>query len=841
MKKKIWFGIFLFIIIFNIIITNYQVKLVINFGEESQLENQTLQVMYDSGTNDYYPFTGKYSSYNLVKDSEFEKIFKIPVARDDKIRINFVSGNIDSFNIDSIELKYMGIPILCKNSEEIFNEFKNLNDIQMILNNEKVFFIVQGNDPYIENMKFTNFNIELLEFIMTAICSFIVTYLLMQFILIMYSQRQRIISILSVCKNKLFSFIPFIYCVWIFGNLVLAFISEWISNDKFNIINQFPIYILSLSIIFTITSLVFILKNKLTIYFLISIFILIISSINKMIISFRGVPLTFSDIYSLRDGLSILNNYINNWMIYCFFIILIIMFVLIFNLIKKEKKIRESYSKLNIIPFIISLSVTILLVKIYNLSGILISQPWNIAYEYEYNGFTYSLLSSATETIRKVPKNYSKDYILDLKETINTESNSTLLNDSNPNIIIVQLESFFDPTSIEGLEFSKNPLSFYNSLRDNYTSGDLYVPTFGGGTVRTEFEILTGMNIDYLSPGEIPNSTILKKSNIFSLAHNLNQQGYTSHFVHNNRGDFYQRNVVYKNLGFNTFSSIEYFANYTIDKYWPKDESLVTPILDALNTTIGSDFIYVVTVESHGGYSSEKMENPIRVKGDLKQEVLNQIENYSNVLYEVDKFINNLVEEVNQLQENTVIVFLSDHLPQLLYFNDMVNTDNYKNTTEYIIYDNFNLEKQDDNIETYQLSTKILSLLGLNLGPIENIHRFLKDNDDYQEILEIIQFDILFKDRLYYNNSQKQLINEMQMGINPVELDNYFIEEDALIIKGKNFNTFSKVYLDNKLVLTEYIDSETLRVNNIKSFKSVSIKQVTSEGVALSSTVTLKN
>ncbi|MTP84557.1 hypothetical protein GMB26_08595, partial [Turicibacter sanguinis] len=265
MKKKIWFGIFLFIIIFNIIITNYQVKLVINFGEESQLENQTLQVMYDSGTNDSYPFTGKYSSYNLVKDSEFEKIFKIPVARDDKIRINFVSGNIDSFNIDSIELKYMGIPILCKNSEEIFNEFKNLNDIQMILNNEKVFFIVQGNDPYIENMKFTNFNIELLEFIMTAICSFIVTYLLMQFILIMYSQRQRIISILSVCKNKLFSFIPFIYCVWIFGNLVLAFISEWISNDKFNIINQFPIYILSLSIIFTITSLVFILKNKLTI------------------------------------------------------------------------------------------------------------------------------------------------------------------------------------------------------------------------------------------------------------------------------------------------------------------------------------------------------------------------------------------------------------------------------------------------------------------------------------------------------------------------------------------------------------------------------------------------
>ena len=235
------------------------------------------------------------------------------------------------------------------------------------------------------------------------------------------------------------------------------------------------------------------------------------------------------------------------------------------------------------------------------------------------------------------------------------------------------------------------------------------------------------------------------------------------------------------------------------------------------------------------------MENPIQVKGDLKQEVLNQIENYSNVLYEVDKFINNLVEEVNQLQENTVIVFLSDHLPQLLYFNDMVNTDNYKNTTEYIIYDNFNLEKQDDNIETYQLSTKILSLLGLNLGPIENIHRFLKDNDDYQEILEIIQFDILFKDRLYYNNSQKQLINEMQMGINPVELDNYFIEEDALIIKGKNFNTFSKVYLDNKLVLTEYIDSETLRVNNIKSFKSVSIKQVTSEGVALSSTVTLKN
>ena len=85
-----------------------------------------------------------------------------------------------------------------------------------------------------------------------------------------------------------------------------------------------------------------------------------------------------------------------------------------------------------------------------------------------------------------------------------------------PQIIILQLESFFDPLKLKGVELSQDPIPTFRELMQEGRSGQLHVPTFGGGTAKTEFSVLTSMNAELLKPGEIPHNSFLKNTPIES-------------------------------------------------------------------------------------------------------------------------------------------------------------------------------------------------------------------------------------------------------------------------------------------------------------------------------------
>ncbi len=51
-----------------------------------------------------------------------------------------------------------------------------------------------------------------------------------------------------------------------------------------------------------------------------------------------------------------------------------------------------------------------------------------------------------------------------------------------------------DPTRIKGVKFNKDPMPYMRNLMNDYTSGLMDVPTVGGGTARTEYEVLSGAN-----------------------------------------------------------------------------------------------------------------------------------------------------------------------------------------------------------------------------------------------------------------------------------------------------------------------------------------------------------
>lgn len=84
-----------------------------------------------------------------------------------------------------------------------------------------------------------------------------------------------------------------------------------------------------------------------------------------------------------------------------------------------------------------------------------------------------------------------------------TKSETGRSEDELPNIMFVQLESFFDPTEVEWLRFSEDPIPNLRKLFNEYSTGYFKVPSVGAGTANTEFEVLTGMSMRFFGPGNI--------------------------------------------------------------------------------------------------------------------------------------------------------------------------------------------------------------------------------------------------------------------------------------------------------------------------------------------------
>ena len=405
---------------------------------------------------------------------------------------------------------------------------------------------------------------------------------------------------------------------------------------------------------------------------------------------------------------------------------------------------------------------------------------------------------------------------------------------------MLQLESFFDPTLINYLNFSSDPVPNFRNLKENYPSGYLTVPSVGAGTANTEFEILSGMSLRFFGPGEYPYKTILQESTCETINYDLKELGYSTHAIHNNKGTFYDRDFVFSQLGFDTFTSLEYM---NVQEYtptgWAKDFYLTDEILKSINSTIGTDFVYTISVQGHGDYPKDKiLENPeITLTGLEDAETNNAFTYYVNQIHEMDKFLGELTTALSNLAEDTVLVLYGDHLPTLgLADEDLKNGSIFQ--TEYVVWSNFDLSREDEDLTAYQLTSSVLESLNINNGVLTKFHNQFKNSSDYLDDLKLLQYDMLYGEKYIYNGENPFIATNLQMGIDKITIDNIYTENNKIFIKGQNFNEFSKVYVNNEYIETTFIDNNTLSIEDtdFPQSSSIVITQRTSGGGKLGST-----
>lgn len=602
----------------------------------------------------------------------------------------------------------------------------------------------------------------------------------------------------------------------------VCFVIEWVSRHSFTeafsfVFDRSLVFLYNSLIVFATLALVYLFRRRALMRTLISVFWLFLGIVNGCVLLKRVTPFSFTDLKMVNDLLTMQSNYFNKTeeMMVIVGVSAVVLFLIIlwFKGPKFQGKPHRIASLLSLGALVLFLPmVTNAAVN----SNVLASYFENIAQGYSDYGFIYSFTSSVVDRGMSKPRDYSEESVNQVLDTLDTEE--TTLGEDKPNIITVLLESFVDPYDFNFLQYSEDPTPTFHSLFDNYTSGLLEVPVVGAGTANTEFEILTGMGMQFFGLGEYPHKTILKTNTVESFAHNLSDLGYGTHVVHNNGGNFYSRANAFSKMGFDSFICKEMIniQEYTPLGTWPTDTCLIEETEKSLDATPNqSDFVYTITVSTHGDYPTEKvLDDPaIIVTGGRTEAENNQFEYYVNMLHEMDNFIKEFLEMLSQRDEKTIVVFFGDHLPTLgLTEADMATGSLF--LTKYATWNNFGMEDNSRDLTSYQLMPYIFDLLGIHEGTMNRFHQS-KDyqlTEEIEDEMELLQYDLLYGERYAYGGQDLYPASDLEMGVEDILLTSFVPNGDTLYVMGDNFTPWSRVFVNDKKVSTTFISSTQLQI-----------------------------
>ena len=324
---------------------------------------------------------------------------------------------------------------------------------------------------------------------------------------------------------------------------------------------------------------------------------------------------------------------------------------------------------------------------------------------------------------------------------------------------------------------------------------------------------MTGLSVKFFGPGEYPFKSVLKEKTGESIAFDLKSMGYSTHAIHNHRALFYNRNEVFNNIGYDTFTSLEYMSDVPkTPKNWAKDTILTRQILDAMNSTKERDYIYTISVQGHGKYPTEQIiKNPkITVTDAPSEELKWKYEYYVNQVYEMDQFIKQLTEALYNYDEDVILVMYGDHIPALDVTESSYDAKNLYQT-QYVIWSNFDMDKKDANLTTYQLAAEVFDRIGIHTGTTIKYHQKVDHNSkDYLSNLKMLGYDMLYGKDYIYGGSNPFKQSGMKMGVKSIKIDKVVNIGGKYYIKGQNFTEYSKVTLNGETLKTIYLGTSLL-------------------------------
>lgn len=352
---------------------------------------------------------------------------------------------------------------------------------------------------------------------------------------------------------------------------------------------------------------------------------------------------------------------------------------------------------------------------------------------YTANGFVGAFTLNLLMNRMEPPEGYSDELVDELMGDFEAVPQTG----EDYDVIVVLSESFFDVRTLPGAEFSEDPLSSFDEViaRDGAYSGTLYTTASRGGTVRPEFEILTGLSTDYLHNVSSPYE--LTDAPVESYVSNYKRAGYRTVAIHPYIGSFYRRSKAYPFLGFDEFLDREGVSETVEPEYkrgLVSDGTTLRAIEYELEHTEGPVFIEAITMQNHQPFSKLPEDQIAITVTDplLSGESLDSVTTYTQGAADAAAMLRDLADYIDERERPTVLLFYGDHIPNLgdAYKETGILTGGsspeelrYMYSTPFVIYTNTGAEsgmlpkKAGNEISTYYLLEVIADMTGFAQTP----------------------------------------------------------------------------------------------------------------------------
>jgi len=570
-----------------------------------------------------------------------------------------------------------------------------------------------------------------------------------------------------------------------YKNLLLVFLFLLIEEIIFSFYTYKNITIYT--ILFTLLNALFlqiifnVIKNK-KIIFICYIIITILFISNYMyykqyssFISFDVFEKSFQSLYFYNNIFYIIRNN--------FFQIILLIIPLFVVLVYLSKSINTIYIFKPFILMIFIVYLTIILILNFNTNDSLYSSH-NLYFKINFpakNLYNFGLLTSiridmqrgifrfreSSIEIKANNKDYSSDYYnilnIDFIETNIAEINeiNKYLENQEPtsknlytgilkdkNLIFILAESF---NSI-AIDKDITP-NLYRLYKEGFNFENFYNPLYPVSTADGQY--MTDIS---LYPADSTHSLISTNKNYipYSLANTLKQNNYSTYSYHNYLYDYYERDIYYPNMGFDTYKGIGNGLELE------KERSDYELAKNTINEFINDEkfFVYYLTMSGHAPYDDTNVISNLNYDLVSEYEYSDGVKKYLATQIELDKMIGLLfseLEKANKLKD-TVIVLVPDHVPYGLTIDEFNEISYYEKDNEFekyksdfIIY-NDEINKYISN-NNYCSNIDILPTL-LNLFGIEYDSRLLMGKDILSNNEGMIVFgnrNIITKDYKFSN------------------------------------------------------------------------------------------
>ncbi|MBQ4048407.1 MAG: sulfatase-like hydrolase/transferase [Clostridia bacterium] len=281
------------------------------------------------------------------------------------------------------------------------------------------------------------------------------------------------------------------------------------------------------------------------------------------------------------------------------------------------------------------------------------------------------------------PDNYSAEAVAALLAEVPDEPFAP--NPAAHNVVVIMGESYADFRKLAS-DVGNAPYSAFDVLSSEGISGTAVVPTFGGYTARSEFELLTGLPVAALKDPIEPHREIERES-VAAIPALFSKMGYKTIYLHPYTADFYDRNTVYPTFGFDALLFEDAFAIDDRTRYGRAvDAVCFEKIVELLESTEEPTFLFAATMQNHQPYYYEAESGK------------DEMAFYMEGIAETDRALQALKDAVDTLREPTILLYVGDHYPFFgldgnFYEQNGYGEENYAALyrQSYVIYANYEL------------------------------------------------------------------------------------------------------------------------------------------------------